>query len=1309
MTFSFVPGEPSKRPQAVTQAYWKSHSVVVYCSGNNLIVLADDMKELQTIYLDSDAAAVDMDTVTGDIAVAVGSQVLIYEPMSEFMKHPRWQFCTRLDNEDHSTVNTLSWGLNGEIVCGSDYLTLWRVSKELGEVSVKKLWSMKQSIPVYLAKISHDSTLIASCGKYDRLLKVWSRVSFADDSLFDLTLLLHPSSITEIRWKKFDPFNLPKPETFTNTLYSLATDAVLRIWSSHEYENAHIVQHWGSIDLFDGDCDKKGKRYVWVLDQYLLQEMLYTAVKNGELIPAQDSLNTDMAFVIDDKGYCTVYPMRQLSQNPPRLLDVDVENKRRIKLRPHSMVQFPDLVHFAEPLVTPQNELSVLIHDINGVIRHVKTDLSFLWQDHQEETGYLAHKLTGHFKSIQRIIKTGNGEAMLSCSRFDENAIWIPQQLKDNVTLNKHSTVNTPEPISQAVLFDNGNQLLTICGKYLILWDTTHKVAVEDFRFFIDAHSDPELFAIIPIEPHSQDMHFVVAIYKHHSRAWVVTKSKLVSFKIQDLPVNHDEIHLIEPIDPVSPIRFINKEIVSMIDTKGKLRRFWAKINNDEIVWVEGNEIETGITNASYIRGSTADKFAIVDESKKRLTIWDLNRAVLEYEEVFDHPVRDIDWTSTANKQSILAVGFEHYSLLYTQLRYDYTNKHPAFLAIKKADIQSYTTHNIGDSVWLKDGTLAIGSGNQIFISDKNLNIEDAFTKKSIGSRNIVSNDIINLCTVLNGTLPVFHPQLLIQALFNKKIELVNEILLRLFLKIRELELSGETADKLGSTLDFDVTKFFHKKYIECNDFEEPYTEFNSTVSELLKEKLMNCSLPYLTRHQQITLMSIIETVIGMNENISSIDENGLKFYLGMKLYQLHRGTQDRVTMRDVNWALHSETKELLLQQIETSIKDHKFFWSTAKEYGLAHWLRYEDLLRLFESVAKNEFRSGERRDPSKCSIFYLALKKKQILSGLWRTAVGHPEQTKMLNFLKNDFREERWRKASLKNAFVLLSKHRYMDAACFFLLGNSLKDAVNVLIKQVNDLDLAVGVCRIYEGDNGPVLKDLLKKHLLSGAVSQGDRWTTSYIYWKLEDKPRAIQALVKSPIEVLNEDEKSGVIINEKSRLFIEDDPLLLVLYQNLREKSAQYLEGSLSITPQIENEFILRVASIYTRMGCDYLSVYIVRNWKFIKAEDFKKNDSSVNLQRSMTQESENILEKYGFSPAVRRRTSLLTGYTGQADVDGGSPALSILEKYGLASDSIKRKEDETKRKEQQQQQQNKNNTPPPQAAFQEPDMSAFNFGF
>ena len=50
-----------------------------------------------------------------------------------------------------------------------------------------------------------------------------------------------------------------------------------------------------------------------------------------------------------------------------------------------------------------------------------------------------------------------------------------------------------------------------------------------------------------------------------------------------------------------------------------------------------------------------------------------------------------------------------------------------------------------------------------------------------------------------------------------------------------------------------------------------------------------------------------------------------------------------------------------------------------------------------------------------------------------------------MSQFFGHDFKEERWRKAALKNAYSLLGMQRFEHAAAFFLLADALWDAVQV------------------------------------------------------------------------------------------------------------------------------------------------------------------------------------------------------------------------------------------------------------------------
>lgn len=54
-------------------------------------------------------------------------------------------------------------------------------------------------------------------------------------------------------------------------------------------------------------------------------------------------------------------------------------------------------------------------------------------------------------------------------------------------------------------------------------------------------------------------------------------------------------------------------------------------------------------------------------------------------------------------------------------------------------------------------------------------------------------------------------------------------------------------------------------------------------------------------------------------------------------------------------------------------------------------------------------------------------------------------KDNRMLDFFMHDFSEEKWKKAALKNAFVLMSKQRFQHAAAFFLLAGSIKDTIQV------------------------------------------------------------------------------------------------------------------------------------------------------------------------------------------------------------------------------------------------------------------------
>lgn len=72
------------------------------------------------------------------------------------------------------------------------------------------------------------------------------------------------------------------------------------------------------------------------------------------------------------------------------------------------------------------------------------------------------------------------------------------------------------------------------------------------------------------------------------------------------------------------------------------------------------------------------------------------------------------------------------------------------------------------------------------------------------------------------------------------------------------------------------------------------------------------------------------------------------------------------------------------------------------------------------------------------------------------------------------------------------------------------MRDAVNVILNQLKDLQLAVAVTRVYEGESGPILKELLEEKVLPLAAQEGNRWLASWAFWMLHRRDMAVRALI-------------------------------------------------------------------------------------------------------------------------------------------------------------------------------------------------------
>ncbi|KAI9344199.1 RAVE protein 1 C terminal-domain-containing protein [Zopfochytrium polystomum] len=500
---------------------------------------------------------------------------------------------------------------------------------------------------------------------------------------------------------------------------------------------------------------------------------------------------------------------------------------------------------------------------------------------------------------------------------------------------------------------------------------------------------------------------------------------------------------------------------------------------------------------------------------------------------------------------------------------------------------------------WLFDGSLALALEDKVVVMSKWLSDRPI----PLGS---VPNSIHSCVVKHNGRLPEYHPFLLTHYLVWGKYDRVKYFLSFLHKYVRLMRSNDRAVDQVPSVLwqFFEDANTANRSSAAPNydslftvgdeDHipEAPIGDFTIVELTSLTDALATMRLPWLSEEDQLKLLAIMDTFVQIEPERRSLDDNGVRFVLFAKLFIFARkfGKADdipsTVSFRDVAWAFYSDSQEHLVDFL-SEVSNGKPTWTDAKSLGMGFWLKnVETLRKQVETFARNQYMGKEDRDPVDCSLFYITLKKKNVLLGLWKLATNHPEQGAMVKFLGNDFAEERWQKAAVKNAFALLGKQRYEYAAAFFLLGERLKDAASVCLKQLNDPQLAIVLCRLVEGDESPILKDIVENSLLSDALREGNRWLASICFSFLGDKSNSVYATYL-PLSSLRGEPSidSGEVCQEPPF-----DPSIFLLYEHLHK---YYRAMRAKIPPAsavIQREFICDAVQTYDSMGCPTLSLEI-----------------------------------------------------------------------------------------------------------------------
>lgn len=945
------------------------------------------------------------------------------------------------------------------------------------------LWQKKLPSPARYASLSYDSGYIASTSSHDHLVKVWRRLTYGFDEVrFDMTYLRHNSIVTSVRWRK--PFHLE--QAADNVLYTISLDKIIRIWTPTDTLDGKHWQLWGQVDICAPSrenpnpvdmrfaCILDGRDFTHSVEQAVEDRMSdnsYTDDIGMEHLVAVANKNPEICIALDGHGLMSAWALENVESNT-------ASKPVLFKIVQAQSPHFQLIGNFLSSDETPHMEIQTycdkesgkvhfLLHAFDGRIGVFTSSVADLFDPTTNDRRFSLHTIwSGHSTSITKIVRNFDGRAVVSRTRESESIVWkhrLKHHDTSGLTLSRATVIPETGHIHRICVLRKGRFVVFLGHETVSLWDCRsskaillaqcpYKVSGKPLCLIILPRSDVKKYAVAHIATVTSEQQGVVwevnlPRYLDDSKAKEgASIEEFCQFKLEDA----ENLAYVLPVDPAgsSPIvsGFLDifaRDVAISYSQTGRVDFWTARIDPEKrsVGWLSTCSTETGLHEPALVSGSTLKKAALVNSTRSQVTIWDIGSSRLEYENDYkEHQVvQDLDWTSTPDSQSILAVGFQYRVILLSQMRFDYLNKGPAWAQIREISIRELTPHPIGDSTWLGDGHLVIGAGHQLFVQDRKVGVSESLRSDlRLPPHKDGTWDLFQVVQRFNGPLPVFHPQFLSQCMLSGKTTLVRRVLVAMH-KILKYHIDGEPLDDyLGMELsDFytpeeTLTQAVGKSegtYLDGgDDDEEDHNIFSEQTALSINDKLTKISLPQLSGHEQIQLADIIECVSLVDKHRRSMDENGARFMLFFRQHALRRGRTNEMHLswREINWAFHSNSQDILVDFVSRQ-NQNSMLWQHARESGLFMWLSDAGAIKTqFETIARNEYTKNDLKNPIDCSLYYLALRKKTVLQGLWRMANWNKEQAATQRLLANSFEDPKWKTTALKNAYALLSKRRF-------------------------------------------------------------------------------------------------------------------------------------------------------------------------------------------------------------------------------------------------------------------------------------------
>ncbi|KAG0030111.1 regulator of (H+)-ATPase in vacuolar membrane [Podila clonocystis] len=1146
------PGKTCASLQSIHSVSYESRRYVLYAATDSVVICDASFKPIQILFLQGDSqeeqnqvvSAVVMSEYDGKIAVTTNHHVLIYAPS----KIPA----------------------SGHLLTGSDHLTLWCQTG-----TWTKLWEKRQGAGVDLIQFTPDGKLFASMAKNDRLVKVWYQQEDPSTD-FGFFYLPHPRAVSNFSWRK-EKTNSASRDSHINVLFTMARDGICRIWSPLMLLQPESMSICAIIDpnqwLVSQQQSSNTQYPIHALDgMEFAMAVEYAASKTVDKNNDANSIRirklkelvrdtSDLFFQIQGDGSMIIWGIQNLGQVPQRLPRVLLVLRISQSVTPlESSFFMRNIIAYHDTTLARSRgspaDVVIVGQSHEGRVSCFSVNMMELFDSGNTLAGLsLRQSWTGQQSRIKDIVKDHRQLCFTSLGDLGDVSLWKLKtpRFGHRVAAGLVEIGSLPIGTRNVQLVTpswEGGSFMIYDGQHITLYTANHDAQCSrtldlpdyDPNFpltLLDSFEIPYLITVDGTAGKTTDVawrRFILGFSPKDNTVftWKRDGSKggvPILFSKENLPP-FETTHAVtvESFAGTLP-KSLHSTHVNVFATYSKAQAnisYWEcghDFHNHpgEGIWQRAERIPTK-DNLKFFQCGANGKLALVYENADGtcdLEIWGSvgGRATARMETRMGRldQIYALDWMVTADARHNLAVAFRSRVSMYSPQRTDTVTSPPIWMRFFDINIPSFINHPISAIAWLDMGTLSVGAGGTMLLYSKWLS-ED-YTTLVPGFEGVASEPTLHhALSSMHGPLVDYHPNLLIEFMMWGKFEVVRKILFNLYHYMSYVNESNDASTgplpiPLEVILKTDVQgtkadKADHNDlFMSDNDFKSSDENMflNDTTSKEMIEFLTRVPLVGLSKNYQLQLTAFIEGF----------------------------------------------AKDLLLDFCSASLKN-PMTWSEAKSLGIFLWMRKkETMLKQMEIIARNQYMSKDEKDPVACTLFYIALRKKKLLHGLWRTSHGHAEQGKMVTFLANDFDLDRWRTAALKNAFALLGKQRFAYAAAFFLLGNKLQDAVNVCVKHLNDFQLAIALCRA------------------------GDSTETS------------------SRQEC------------ESSR-----DPSLLILYRHLLKHSlaTSVYEGD------EEFSAVVRAAESYEHYGCPLLSLVILKHWGYVMPVDQPPKKSPEKLKEA-----------------------------------------------------------------------------------------------